>query len=510
MLSQIKSMALIGLNGYLINVQVDVSSGMPSWDMVGLPDVSIKESKQRVRAAIKNLGYKLPSRKIIINLAPANIKKEGPSFDLPIALGLLCDLEVLKSSSFEEYIIIGELSLDGSLNKINGILPMCIEALNLGIKKAIIPYDNKYEASVVKGMDIYPAKHLLDVINHFNGSNPIEKVSNDTDYLSSNFIHPSLNFSSVKGQQKIKRALEIAAAGGHNCLLIGSPGSGKTMMARRLPSILPNLTFEESLELTKIHSIAGTLPSTIPLITTRPFRNPHHTISKSALVGGGRIPMPGEISLAHYGVLFLDEIPEFKRDILELLREPLEDGKVTINRVQSSFTYPSKFMLVASMNPCPCGYYGSKEKECSCTLDQVTKYMNRISGPLLDRIDIHIEVHPIKFEELSSKKESESSETIKKRVDKARKIQNERYKNDNIHSNSELTTDLLKKYCPLDEKSTLLLKNAFEKLGFSARAHDKVIKLARTIADLESSQNINENHIAEAIQYRNLDRKYFT
>ena len=510
MLSQIKSMALIGLNGYLINVQVDVSNGMPSWEMVGLPDISIKESKQRVKAAIKNLGYKLPSRKIIINFAPANIKKEGPSFDLPIALGLLCDISVLQNNLFDDYVIIGELSLDGTLNKINGILPMCIEALNLGVKKAIIPFDNKYEASVVKGMEIYPAKHLSDVINHFNGSKPIEKLLNDINYLFSNRTFSSLNFSSVKGQEKIKRALEIAAAGGHNCLLIGSPGSGKTMMARRIPSILPDLTFEESLELTKIHSIAGTLPSTIPLITTRPFRNPHHTISKSALVGGGRIPMPGEISLAHYGVLFLDEIPEFKREILELLREPLEDGKVTINRVQSSFTYPSKFMLIASMNPCPCGYYGSTEKECSCTLDQVTKYMNRISGPLLDRIDIHIEVHPIKFDELSSKKEPESSEKIKTRVNNARKIQNERYKNDNIHSNSELTTELLKKYCQLDDDSTMLLKNAFEKLGFSARAHDKVIKLARTIADLESSENIKANHIAEAIQYRNLDRKYFT
>ena len=509
MLSQVKSMALQGVQGHLITIQVDISSGLPSWDVVGLPDISIKESKQRVKAALKNIGYELPSRKIIINLAPANIKKEGSLFDLPISLGILCDLNILDNSLFEDYFFIGELSLDGSLNKVSGVLPMCIEAYHKGIKKAIVPWENRFEASVIKDLEIYPAYNLLDVINHFQNNIKLKQFeSNIDDYFSSHHNYYS-DFSDVKGQEKVKRALEISAAGGHNCLLIGSPGSGKTMLASRIPSILPDLTFNESLEITKIHSITGIMPPDTPLITTRPFRSPHHTISYSAFVGGGKNPKPGEITLAHYGVLFLDEVPEFKKDILENLREPLENRQIIINRVSSSLTYPCNFILVGAMNPCPCGYFGSNDKECSCTPDQIKKYINKLSGPLLDRIDIHMEVSPVKYNDLYSERKVESSEEIKKRVNKARSIQLERYKNDSIFSNSELNSRLIKKYCKLDDESNSLLRKAFETLNLSARAHDKIIKLARTIADLDNSKEIRSIHVAEAITYRGLDRKYW-
>ena len=510
MLSIVKSMGLHGLNGYLIEVQVDISSGLPAWDIVGLPDVSVKESKERVRTAIKNSNIEFPSRKILVNLAPANTKKEGSLFDLPIAVGILTATNIITNANYDDAVFIGELSLNGNVNKVNGILPMCIEAASLGIKRIILPKANSREAAVVNNINVIPVENLKQVIEYLNKNEEINSQKDDIDELFKENQKYNLDFSEVKGQENVKRALEISAAGGHNCLLIRKPSAhGKTMLARRLPSILPDLTFEEALEITKIHSIAGVLPNNVPLITTRPFRSPHHTVSGVSLSGGGKIPKPGEISLAHFGVLFLDELPEFNKNTLETLRVPLEDGQISISRVNASLTYPSKFILIASMNPCPCGYYGSPDRECSCTPQQIARYMGKISGPLLDRIDIHIEVTPVKYSKLKSNENIESSDIIKQRVNKARKIQLERYKDNKIFSNSELTPKLMEKYCKLDEQGKKILENAFEKLNLSARAYGRILKVSRTIADLEESESIKPNHIAEAIQYRNLDRKYW-
>ena len=472
-----------------------------------MPDQSVKESKERVRTAIKNSNFELPSRKIVINLAPADTKKEGSFFDLPIAIGILQNLGYINNESIIQTIFLGELSLDGRLNKINGVLPMCIEAKNLGIKNVILPQENSQEASIVNGLNVIGVSSLGQAVNYLNKKEEIlPSISNMEDIFSNNNQY-SLDFADVKGQDEVKRALEVAAAGGHNAMLIGSPGAGKTMVSRRIPSILPDLSFDEALEVTKIHSIAGILPKEQPIVTKRPYRAPHHTVSKSSLIGGGKIQKPGEISLAHYGVLFLDELPEFKRETLEVLRGPLEDRTVTISRVSASLTYPCNFMLVASMNPCPCGYYGSKEKECTCSESQIAKYMSKISGPLLDRIDIQVKVNPVKYNKLSTEAEEETSEQIRKRVNNARKIQLERYRKFGIFSNAELTQSLINQYCNLDDKCQKIMENAFEKLKLSARAYTRILKVARTIADLANSNDIKAIHLAEAINYRDLDRE---
>lgn len=502
-------MSLIGLEGYLVNIEIDVSAGIPCWDIVGLPDASVKEAKERVRTAIKNSGYDMQSRKIVVNLSPADIKKEGSFFDLPIAIGILACSGNINKKSIEDTIFIGELSLDGKINKVNGVLPMCIEAKKLGIKRVILPIENTKEAAVVKEIEVIGAKSLIEVVNFLNYRIHIESTKFDLKKLFHNRETEILDFSDVKGQENIKRALEIAAAGGHNCLLIGSPGSGKTMLARRVPSILPDLTFEESLETTKIHSIAGILEKNVALITKRPFRSPHHTVSSISLIGGGRIPKPGEISLAHNGVLFLDELPEFNKNTLEVLRGPLEDKVVTISRINASLTYPCNFMFIASMNPCPCGYLGSREKECSCSEQSISRYIGKISGPLLDRIDIQIEVSQVKYQNLENNTKIETSQEVKKRVNDARKIQQDRYKKEKIYSNSALTPKLIEKYCKLDSKGKQILELAFNRLGLSARAYGRILKVARTIADLANEKNILKTHVAEAVQYRNLDKRYF-
>ena len=509
MLAKTKSYALNGVEGYEVSIEVDLNAGLPAYDTVGLADTAIKESKERVRSAIKNSLFTYPIRKITINLAPADTKKEGSHFDLAIALGILIANEEIECATYKDYIILGELSLDGSINHVRGVMPLVISAVQKGYKKFILPSKNAKEASFISGIEVYTFDKLAQVVDFLTGKSEVSPLPTSEFVSMQSANKYNVDFSEVKGQFVAKRALEIAVAGGHNVLMIGPPGAGKTMMAKCVPTIMPDMTFEEAIEVTKIHSVAGILDSNVGIVVGRPFRTPHHTATVPALMGGGANAKPGEISLAHNGVLFLDEMPEYQRRTLETLRQPLEDGVAVVSRAKHTLEYPARFMLVASMNPCPCGNLGSKTQECKCTASEIHRYISKLSGPLLDRIDLQIEVDSISYDDFRSDIVNESSKVVKDRVERARKIQRDRYAGTSTKTNDEMTNAQVRAYCKLDEIGEVLLKNAFTRLNLSARASNRVLKVARTIADLEESENINDSHLAEAIQYRSLDRKYW-
>ncbi len=507
MLARINSAAVLGIDAYSVQVEVDISRGLRSFIIVGLPDAAVRESRERVESAIRNSGFEFPLERITVNLAPADIRKEGPSFDLPIALGILVATGQVSIEDLDESVLVGELSLDGHLRRVAGALPVALGARSWGQRALVVPPDNGKEAAVVDDFEVYTAQNLYDCVCLLEKGFMDEPVTVSAEELSLEAPAYSVDFSDVKGQQHVKRALEIAAAGGHNVIMIGPPGAGKTMLARRMSTVLPPMSLEEALEVTKLYSVSGMLGRETAVVTTRPFRDPHHTVSTAGLVGGGSIPKPGEVSLAHNGVLFLDELPEFTHSALEVLRQPLEDGSVTIARAQTTLTFPANFQLIAAMNPCPCGYYTDPQRQCSCSSGQISRYRKRISGPLLDRIDIHIEVPRLTPDELMDRQPGESSEAVRTRIIAARQRQRQRFADTTFHCNAQMTSRALRDFCPLSDDVESLLRTAIDQFALSARAHDRIIKLARTIADLEGADDIHVPHIAEAVQYRSLDRK---